>query len=206
MESSEKFKELMTSMKESLAEQEWFQTLQGKFEELDPQSRTYLKFAAFGCSLLLIIIIILSSIWNVHSLKVELAEKRKLLNLIQSANDEMRDLQDRVPTAGARGGDKDSQPWPSYFEAVTSNAGMDKGSLSVGSEKAGNSNDQTKEYLFDLNLKHVNIKQVIRYAFSLENGQRPVKLRNLLIDTKGDPTGYLDATLSVSAFNLVTQQ
>ena len=52
----------------------------------------------------------------------------------------------------------------------------------------------------------MNIKQVVRYAASLESGSRPIKLRNLLIDTKTDPSGYLDATLALSAFTLVEQK
>ena len=60
--------------------------------------------------------------------------------------------------------------------------------------------DQAKEAMFDLKLKHVTIRQVVRYAFFLESGGKPVKLRNLTIDTKGDPSGYLDATLAVSGF------
>lgn len=208
MEISEKITGWTAALTEFLNEQPWFQQIKSKYEELDPQSRTYLKFAAFGSSILLVIIIILSFIWSVYSLKSELTEKRKLLSLIQVANDEMRQFQDIIPSAasGGKGTDKDSVPWSTYFELLTGNAGLDKSALTISSEKAGNSNDQTKEILFDLNLKHVNIKQVVRYAFFLENGQRPVKLRNLSIDTKGDSSGYLDATLSVSAFTLVVQQ
>ena len=52
-------------------------------------------------------------------------------------------------------------------------------------------------------VKHANIKQVVKFAQGLEAGARPVKLRDLIIDTKPDGSGYLDATLSVSAFSLV---
>ncbi len=207
----EKFKETSSTLTDALNEQVWFQELKGKWEDLDPQSKTNLKLASIGIGLLSIFLLILTTIWNVHSLKQELAEKRNLLNVIQTANDEIRRLRDTVPSLEAEGGsgagsEKNSGPWSSYFESTAGGAGFEKASLSVSPEKPGTASEQSKEMLYELNLKHVNIKQIVRYAFSLENGQRPVKLRNLLIDTKGDPSGYLDATLSVSAFSMVKHE
>ena len=202
-----KIKEWLISVNTFLEEQVWYQELKSKWEELDPQSRLYLKFATFGSSILIVLIILLSVIWRVHSLKSELYEKRKLLTLIQSANDEMRRLKDSIPaSSGTKIGDKDSGPWPSYFELVAASAGVDKANLTISAEKAGTSGEQSKEALFDLSLKHINIKQAIRYALSLENGQRPIKLRNLSIDTKNTPDGYMDVTLAVSGFTLVVPQ
>jgi hypothetical protein len=204
MASESRVPEWMSSFSDKISEQVWFQQLKQKWEELDPQSRRYLVFAGIGGFLLAIIFVIFSSIWSVYSLKKELSEKRALLNMIQTANDEIRRLKESVPNAGnqvAEGG-----PWAPYFESLAVNANVDKASLTVSAEKAGNSSEQTKEALIDLSLKHVNIKQLTRYALAVENGPRPVKLRNLVIDTKEDPTGYLDATLAVSAFNVVVNK
>ena len=136
--------------------------------------------------------------WNVQRLKSELTEKKALLTLVQSASEELR----RLKTSGGNGG-SDASAWAPYFESIAGTAGVDKSNITIGSEKPGATSEQSKEVLFELGLKHVNIKQVIRYAFMLESGQRPVKLRNVMIDTKGDQAGYLDATLAVSAFTLV---
>lgn len=207
MESSSKVREWMDTLIDYLNEQVWFQELKGKWEELDPQSRTNLQFAAFGIIILSVFFLILTVVWSVHSLKSELKEKRALLNTIQAANEEVRRIRDVVPNGGMpEGGNREGGSWPTYFESLAQMSGCDKSNLSVSAEKAGSSTDQSKELLFDLNLKHVSIKQVIRYAFTLENGQRPVKVRNLLIDTKGDPTGYMDATLAISAFSLVKHE
>ena len=70
----------------------------------------------------------------------------------------------------------------------------------MGPEKPGNPSELAKEALIDLTLKKINIKQAVRYAFNLEHGARPVKLRNLSIETKSDNPGYVDAVLAVSAF------
>ncbi len=50
----------------------------------------------------------------------------------------------------------------------------------------------------------MNLKQLVQYAFTLENGTRPVKLRHMTVDTGEDPSGYLNATLSVSTFSLAS--
>ena len=198
-----KLKEALSSLSSQIEEQAWYQELKSKWEELDPQSRLYLKVATFGSSILVILLVLLSAIWSVHSLKSELYEKRKLLSLIDSANDELRRLKDSAPAASAsKMLDRESGPWSSYFESIAAIAGVGS-NFSVSSEKPGASGDQSKEALFEISLKHVNIKQAIQYALSLENGQRPVKLRNLTIDTKNTQDGYLDVTLAVSGFTLV---
>jgi hypothetical protein len=204
MENESRVARFFRELGEKLNEQVWFQQLKSKWDELDPQSRLYLRYAATAGAMLLAVGLVFSSWLSVRGLKKELAEKNDLLVLIQSANDEMRRLKDAVPRAatGGRPGETPDAPWPAYLESTASTAGIDKSVLTVGAEKAGASSDQAKESLIDLQLKRVSIKQVVRYAFYLENGARPVKLRNLAIDTQGDPEGYMNATLSVSAFSL----
>jgi hypothetical protein len=202
MESSSRFGQWLAKVGEKLNEQEWFQQLRAKWDELDSQSRTYIKAGAGGAAALFVVILSLSAIWSARKLRNELAEKSDLLHLVQSANDELRRLREATPGAGAGGrpGEQPAAPWAPFFESTAATAGVDKAALSVSPEKAGATTDLAKESLFDLQLKRVNIKQVVRYAFYLENGARPVKVRNLTIDTKADPAGYMDATLAVSAF------
>jgi len=205
MVNSERLVQWQTAFVEWLNEQDWFLKLKAKWEELDPQSRTYLKTAGVIGTVLIVFILTLSSVWRGYSLRSELSEKNELLNMIQSSNEELRHLREinnAAPAGSGPSSNGDSQ-WNGYFESITGTAGLDKTSLGVSSEKPGNSTDTVKESLFDLNLKHVSIKQVVRYAFYLENGSRPVKLRNLRIDTNSDPAGYMDATLAVSAFAMV---
>jgi hypothetical protein len=203
MESNSKFKEILTSITDFLNEQAWYQDGKGKWEELDPASRQYLKLGAMGSALLLCLIFVVSSVWSVHSLKNEVAEKQELLNTIQTANEELRKLREttgNISAASAGGGN-----WSSYFETVATTAGIDKAALSIGGEKPGSSSETSKETLYDVAVKHVSIKQVVRFAFGLESGGRPVKLRNLSIDTKADPQGYMDATLALSGFAMVAK-
>lgn len=203
MESRSRFAQWFGTFGERIAEQQWFQELKAKWDELDPQSRMYLQVGGSILAALIIIILIFSSVYGVYQTRKEYNTKLDLLNTIQAANDELRKLKETNSTAspgGAAGG-----AWPAYFESTATNAGMDKASVTISPEKPGTSTETVKESLYDIAVKHVNIRQVVRLAYTLENGARPVKLRNLSIDTKSDPAGYLDATLSVSAFSMVSK-
>jgi len=209
MENESRLRQLINSASDWLNEQEWFGQLKTKWEELDTQSRLYVKAGGLAGGLLLLLMFVLSAVWSVHSLKTELAEKTELVTSIQSASDELRRLREETASSpaasSATAAPAGNGTWSSYFETVGSTAGLDKTMLTVSSDKPGATSEQAKESLYDLSLKHVSIKQVVRYAFGLENGTRPVKLRNLLIDTHADPQGYMDATLAVSAFALITK-
>ncbi len=199
---SEKLNEAFSKARDWLNEQEWYREAKGKWDELDSTSKQYVRVGMYSGSVLVVILIFFSMLWSVHSLKSEYAEKQDLLAWIQTANEEIRRLRDASNgmTAGAATG-----PWNSYFESVGQTAGIEKSSLTISPEKPGSSSEIAKESLFEVSVKHVGIKQVIRMAFGLESGGRPVKLRNLSIDTKADPAGYMDATLSISAYAMVTK-
>lgn len=198
MESNSGF---ISRISDKLNEQVWYQQLKAKWDELDPQSRQYLRIASGVGAVALVFILMISSIWSVRGLRRELNDKSELISTIQSATEEMRRLRDSNPAAGSGRADS-TQPWPQYMDTTAQTAGVDKGSMVVSPEKTGSESDQAKEALFNVNLKHVSIKQVIRFAFYAENGARPVKLRNMTIDTNSDPAGYMDATLALSGFSL----
>lgn len=187
-----------------IADRGFVQFLRGKWDELDPQSKSNLRIGLLGISILFIIVVMIGSTWKVHKLKKEVSEKTELLSMIQNANEEMRKLKESAQgvAVGGRPGEQSDAPWPAYFESMATSSGIDKANLVVSSEKPGNSSDMARESLYDITVKHSNIKQIVRFAFFAENGARPVKLRNLSIDTKNDPSGYMDATLSLSAFSL----
>lgn len=191
--------ELINTISDKLSEQEWFQQLKGKWEELDPQSRSYLKMAGFASGVLLFVYLTFSSLWGVHELKRELADKADLLGVVQGANEELRRLREGGGSINAEVGN-----WNNYFESTAAqSAGIDKSMLTISAEKPGATSDVAKESMYDIAMKKVTIKQVVKYAFQLENGNRPVKVRNISINTNADPEGFMDATLAVSGFSLI---
>jgi len=192
-----------TKLKEFLSNQEWFQQLQDKWAELDPQSQLYLKLAGAISSFLLVLITLVSFAWSAHKTQVKLTEKSDLLRMITNANKELRQLKESTAFASLTQTGAGAEPWSAYLSNLAGTIGIAKESLSLSDEQKGTSTDFAQEFLIDLKLKHVNVRQLVRYSFSIENGTRPVKLRNLQIESQEDALGYLDATLSVSTFSLL---
>lgn len=196
---------LTQRLADQLSDQVWFQELKSKWEELTPQSRQYIKYGAVLLVLLLCLGFVIRSAWSVRSIKKEIAEKQAIIQLIQSANDELRRIKDSTPSlaiGSGHTGSGDAQPWPAYIDSVLSASNIDKSASTVTPEKAGAKSDLSQEALIELSLKRVSIRQVVRLMHHLETGTRPIKVRNITIDTKADPTGYMDATLHLSAFSI----
>ncbi len=188
---------------DQLQEQQWFQQLKQQWEELDPQSKLYLKSAAIIGVVVGVLIAVFSSIWSVRAQKYDLAERIELTSYVESQSETLRRLKESnqgIPAGSASG------PWPAYLEGVAAAAGIDKANLSLAPEKEGAKSDATAEALIDVALNKVSIRQVVKLAFQLESGARPIKVRHISIDTQADPKGYLNAKLAISAFTLKESQ
>jgi hypothetical protein len=196
MESESRFQQIWSQFVEKLNEQVWFQQIKSKWDELDPQSRTYLGLGGVGALVLGTLLLLGIWSWNVNGTMREVAEKSDLLGQLQSANDEVR----RLKEAAGGGMQAGEGGWSAFIGAQAAQVGIDPAALTVGEEKAGATTDLAKESLIEVSAKKVNLRQLVRLAFGLESAGRPVKLRALTVDTRGEDTGWLDATLQLSAF------
>jgi len=202
---TENFQRVIDTLEQSLNDTPAYQTLKAKYEELDQRSKDSIK----GGALLLLALFGVGLLWSASSrvsrLKASLEEKNDLIQLLQSSNDELRQLKDEAAAAGisSRGSDEGTSPaWNAYFESIALSSGLTKESLSISGEKPGASGERTKESLIDITLKKINIRQLSRFANSLESGQKPVKIRVMNVESKPDGSAWLDVTLSVSAFSM----
>jgi type II secretory pathway component PulM len=204
IENDSRLEQWINAAKQNINDSQAFQQLKAKWEELDPQSRKYLKIASIAGIILILLFSILSVIWGVHRIKADYAERKELLQEISQATQEIRQLKETYPSLNQKPEDPEKQtPWPTYFETIANQAGIDKSRVSISTEKPGTSSELSKELFYDIVVKHINVKQLVHYAVSLESGSRPVKLRNLSVETESDSSGFLNATLALSAFNLV---
>lgn len=194
-----KIEEWISTASDTLTEQQWYQELRSKWDELDPQSKGYFKLGLSLLTVLAITFNLISAVWKAHSLKSELEEKNGLVNFIRTSNDEIHRLKDSLPMGG--GAETGSGPWLTYFESLATGINLDKANLSVQSERAGVSTDYSKETLIELKIKQANVKQLANFLKAIETGSRPVKVRNLQVTPQADQSGYLDAVLALSGFN-----
>lgn len=198
METESRLGAALARLQERLQEQVWYQQAKAKWEELDPRTRLITQAVAGALVVLLVLGGAVGSLASVRGLRKELARKQEVLRKLENANREMRELRSRATGAGGEVGGGD---WTGYFTSTAGTAGIKAESLSVSTETAGAGLDAAKESLYDLSLRDVNARQVAKFAHYLENGARPVKLRNLTVETREDLSGFLTATLSVSAFS-----
>lgn len=220
----EKLLEQWNYISDQIRESQAFQQLKGKWDDLDAQSKMYLKFAAVGAGLILSVLICLMAIWSVHGLKDEYLSKHALLAEVQEANTEIKKLRSIAPNASTPTSpiNEQKQSWPDYLDSIATSSGIPKEGFTLSQEKPGPASEQAKEYLYEITLNHITPKKLIHFIFNLENGKRPVKVRNLTTSTsnlsKGSATnsdkqdnpsenntpGYLNVEIAISAFTLVT--
>jgi hypothetical protein len=182
-----------------------FQQLKAKYEELDPKNKLAVLGGGAGLVLLLLGGFIFNSALRVRTLKQDLADRNDLIRLLHTANEDLRKLKDEAAASGmSRGaGDHETQPaWAAHFETTAVGAGIQKEAITISGEKAGTQGEQTKEALFDIGLKKVNLRQLAKFSANLESGLKPIKIRSMSVDAKPDGSAWLDATLSVSAFSM----
>jgi len=191
--------EKLSGLMDRITEQSWFQELKGKWDELDPQSKNILRagFALGGVSL--VILLIFSAIWSVHQTKSELTDKTNLLHLIQSSSDELKQLRVGIsPTIMTP--EKEMGSWSSYIENTILPLGVLKENFSIANERPGQTTEHSKETYFEVTIKHINVKQLVKIVQTLEKGSRAVRLRNISVEEKLEGSGELDTTLYLSTF------
>jgi hypothetical protein len=206
MEKESRISGLFRSLLDKIQDQVWFLQLKAKWDELDARSKMALKYFALIGGTVGTTIIVGLSLYNVARLRNEIDDKLALIQRIQSAQDEFR----RLKEVTARLGGTDGAPWSQFFQDKAQMIGLDPSSVTVKPEQkvsAGSADDSGKsvgpeESVVEASVKKVNVRQLARYVHEIENGGRTVKVRRLQVDTKPDESGYLDATLIVSAFRM----
>jgi hypothetical protein len=214
---SESLSSAAGKISEKLGEQVWFQELKLKWQELDPGLRANLALLTAGLSAIALGGLLLYGGVTASRMQSEYEEKSELLEVLARAGEELRQLKSSgitLPSGSAEG------DWPSYFEQLATSAGIDRAALSLTPEKTaapagsgtaakGKQGDSqgsllggTQETTLEIAVKGVPLRQLTRFAHLLETGERPVKIRDLVIEGKGEPSTPLNAQLTVSAFTI----
>ena len=184
-------------------EQIWFQEIKAKWEEISPENRLYLKLGVGAVSLVSVMVYTLVSVWGIYRLKSEVYEKNDVLALVQNASVELKQIRSRTGGTGETQGGN----WRTMIDQVASSAAIDKAAVEMSAEKAvpPKTGVSIQEVLYDVSVKKTNLKKAVKFAWLLENGDHPVKIRAMTIDTlfeKGTSEGYIDVKFGISGFSL----
>ncbi len=212
------------NISDKVQDQAWFQQGKAKWDELDARAKMAVKYTGLIGSAVLIVGGVGSSLYAVATQTREIEDKLGLILKIQSAQEELKRLKD-VTSRFNGGGD---QAWGAFLTERATPAGIDPTAVQIVSEAVVSSNspapapapkgakgakDKEKdtasavaagpeETVVEASLKKINVRQLTKFLHEIENGGRTVKVRRLQVDTHPDESGFLDATIVVSAFRL----
>jgi len=179
---------------------EAFQQVRAKYDELDNQTKLYVNLGALASVVLLVFLTILISMARLSSLKSEIEDKEELIGYLQGSSDTIRQL--KAQQSSSRGMGDASSPLPQFVDTVLMTSGVDRGKVDVGTEKPGTDDKEVHETLLEVKMNQVNLRQIVRLMFNLtEQGKtRALNIKDLVIDTKSDPSGYMDASFTIAGY------
>lgn len=203
MENESKFGRMFQGVSDKIQDQVWFQQAKAKWDELDARAKTAVKYASLIGGGALLVGLVGTSVYSVADQKHEIDEKLGLIQKIQSAQDELKRLREVTSRFNGAG----DQPWGQFITEKATPSGIDPATVTIVSEiviapAAAPVSAGPEETVVEAGLKKVNVRQLAKFLHAIENGGGTVKVRKLQIDTHPDESGYLDATVVVSAFRL----
>lgn len=190
----------MSKAWETIRESEAFQQLKSKYDELDGQTKLYVNLGAAAVVVLFILLTILVSMAKLGGFKSEINEREEMIGYLTHSADLIRQM--KTQQQAERGSADVSSPLPQFVETLLPNAGIERGKIELGSERAGWEDKETQEALLDIKLTQVNLRQLTRFMFTLgEQGTaRQLVVKELNVDTRGELTGWLDATMTIAGY------
>ena len=198
-EQMDNLKSKLVELRDLIRDSEAYQELKTKYDELDGQTKFYINIGVIGAVALIILSSVFSGISKVNGLKRDINEREALIGYLQDAADNIKQL--RAQSIQNQGADA-SAPLNTWVENVVASSNLDKSRVEVSAERTGVEDKESREVLVDIKLTQVNLRQVTRLLSNLaEQGKtRNLNIKDLTIDTKGDPTGYMDSTTTIAVY------
>jgi Na+-transporting methylmalonyl-CoA/oxaloacetate decarboxylase gamma subunit len=174
--------------------------LRAKYDELDSNVKIYINIGGVVLILLVILITVLTGMSKVSGLKSEIAARNELINYLLTAEERIKFY--KAQKEAFAGNADMSSTLNDFVQKMAQNSGYNSEKLTVTEEKNGQETKETKEVLVDINLTQTNIRTFSQFLFNMTNQGSPrnLTIKDLTIDTKGDPLGYIDATLTVATY------
>ncbi|MBI3541792.1 MAG: hypothetical protein HY075_00755 [Deltaproteobacteria bacterium] len=185
---------------EKLRESEAYQQVRVKYDELDSQAKLYVNLGAVAAVVLAVFLSLVIAMARLNGLKSEINDREETIGYLQRSADTIKQLKAKQNSSSARA--DVSSPLATFVGNVLSGTRLDPSKAEIGAEHQGTQDKESVEVLVDVKLTQVNLRQIQQFLFSLvdQGSARNLNIKELNIDTKGDPSGWMDATLVVSNF------
>lgn len=189
------------SVFEKIKEQEFYQQLQGAYNQLPSEQQGYLKWGATAAGFFLLFALIFSIMKSANGSRTEYYEKQELARIITDASDELRRLKGQSSGMSAGG----EQNWKSILGARVAAQGVPVEALEIVKETIGASQNVIQESLLEIKIKNVPLRPLVQVLSQMEQGNPPMKLKGLQIEA-GAEDGKLSAKVNVSGYLAKTEK
>lgn len=200
MEQLAKLKQKLKEAWDSIQDSEAYQQIKTKYDDLDTQVKLYINLGAIGFLALIIMISVLSGLARVKGLKSEIDDKEVLIGYLQRSADSIKQM--RAQAQASLGAPDLSSPLNTFAEGVFATSNIDRAKMEIAAERPGAEDKDSREVLVDIKLKQLNLRQIVRFLFNLtdQGKKRSLNIKELDIDTHGDPSGYMDAAITIASY------
>jgi hypothetical protein len=184
---------------EKVRDSEAFQQLKTRYDELDSQAKLYVNLGALAAVVLFVFLSLVISMAKLNGLKTDINDREETIGYLERSADTIRQLRQQQTSSTNQ---DTGSPLPSFVQTVINSANIDPSKVEIGSERQGTQDKENVEVLVDVNMKQVNLRQVQRFLFALteQGSARALTIKDLDINTNGDPKGWMDAVITVSSF------
>ena len=187
--------EQMSGFTDKIKEQEWFQQLQGSYQQLSPEQQNYVKWGSVGAAVLVFLYFTFSILTSANSLKSEYFEKQELIQVINQAGDEIR----RLKGQNAGISQSSAQNWKAVVQGWASAQGLQPDAAEVIKEAPGVSQNIIQESLLEVQVKGLTLSSMVQMLYQIEHGTPPAKLKGLQVEA-GTGDGLLNVKMNLSGF------
>lgn len=196
----DKLKDTLQRIWDRIRESDAVTQLKAKYDDLDTDRKLYVNLVAVAAMSLIVVVTTMTAIARINSLKAEANEKEELIGFLQQSADQIRSLKAQQSQLG-RGIDINS-PISTFIDSIITNLDFDRKKVEVSNERNGQDEKDIREFLVDVKFTQTNLRQLVRFLFQIteQSEVRHLNIKNLDIDTKNDASGYMDATVTLSAF------
>ena len=185
---------------ESIRDSETYQQLKLKYDELDSQTKLYVNLGTLGGVIFAVFLSLVISMAKLNGLKSEINDREELIGYLQRSSDQIKQAQAAQRNSNNTG--DTTSPFGTLVNNALQTLNIDPAKAEVGSEHPGTQTKTAAETLLDVKLTQVNLRQIQALLFTLgeEGAPRSVSFKDLTVDTKGDPSGWMDANFVVSTW------
>ncbi|NDG83919.1 MAG: hypothetical protein EBX52_02650 [Proteobacteria bacterium] len=184
----------MSATLDKIKEQEWYQQIQGAFQQLSPEQQNQVRWGSLIAAFLIALYVIYAVTSAAGSARNEYYEKQELARVISEANDELRRLKGQ--NSGMSQGQE--QNWKTLISNLAGSQGIPADHLEIVKEQPGKARNAIQETLVEVQIKGTALPSLVQMLTQIERGSPPMKLKGLRIEPSAE--GQLNAKLNLSGY------